>query len=528
MDNSVQTRQKNKNAHFKIASEKDINDTSINSTKYNKKKSFSSLNKTPASASADSPDEFSDKPSKSSQAADITQSADAADDDHLVSPVNAMADLSDKLRKTLDVAYKRRLKIEQLEKTILELKAEKARDTAENQTPRQTDEAEASEGDDVTDKASAPKTKVNYMLIALFAVIFLPAVLVFFYTAFFYDSMYISSATFTIKSNSAEKGSESASPMGFLGGLGNSDISTASAYIQSLDMFFALDKKLKLQDHFSSHDIVSSLSKEPTQSDIQDYWKSMVEVNVDTDSALMQLEVKAYSPEFSQKLTQGILEELDLFINRMNEKMTQDSIKLASVEVEKAKKDIEEISEKMRKFRDQNTFIDPASEASNLLSIISNLENLITQAKAELAQKRAYLREDSVDIVSLKTKIASLEQEVTSLRSRIALNVSESQGNGQKALGNVLTRTLSEFEQLNIEYQFAQKILEAALNNLDTTRQLSLSKSKYLVTIDNPKIPDESLWPRPFIATIVTFVVTLFLLSAVSLLISAIKEHLGI
>ena len=528
MDNSVQTRQKNKNAHFKIASEKDINDTSINSTKYNKKKSFSSLNKTPASASADSPDEFSDKPSKSSQAADITQSADAADDDHLVSPVNAMADLSDKLRKTLDVAYKRRLKIEQLEKTILELKAEKARDTAENQTPRQTDEAEASEGDDVTDNASAPKTKVNYMLIALFAVIFLPAVLVFFYTAFFYDSMYISSATFTIKSNSAEKGSESASPMGFLGGGGNSDISTASAYIQSLDMFFALDKKLKLQDHFSSHDIVSSLSKEPTQSDIQDYWKSMVEVNVDTDSALMQLEVKAYSPEFSQKLTQGILDELDLFINRMNEKMTQDSIKLASVEVEKAKKDIEEISEKMRKFRDQNTFIDPASEASNLLSIISNLENLITQAKAELAQKRAYLREDSVDIVSLKTKIASLEQEVTSLRSRIALNVGEAQGNGQKALGNVLTRTLGEFEQLNIEYQFAQKILETALNNLDTTRQLSLSKSKYLVTIDNPKIPDESLWPRPFVATIVTFVVTLFLLSAVSLLISAIKEHLGI
>ncbi len=528
MDNSVQTRQKNKNAHSKIASEKDINDTSINSTKYNKKKSFSSLNKTPASASADSPDEFSDKPSKSSQAADITQSADAADDDHLVSPVNAMADLSDKLRKTLDVAYKRRLKIEQLEKTILELKAEKARDTAENQTPRQTDEAEASEGDDVTDNASAPKTKVNYMLIALFAVIFLPAVLVFFYTAFFYDSMYISSATFTIKSNSAEKGSESASPMGFLGGGGNPDISTASAYIQSLDMFFALDTKLKLQDHFSSHDIVSSLSKEPTQSDIQDYWKSMVEVNVDTDSALMQLEVKAYSPEFSQKLTQGILDELDLFINRMNEKMTQDSIKLASVEVEKAKKDIEEISEKMRKFRDQNTFIDPASEASNLLSIISNLENLITQAKAELAQKRAYLREDSVDIVSLKTKIASLEQEVTSLRSRIALNVGEAQGNGQKALGNVLTRTLGEFEQLNIEYQFAQKILETALNNLDTTRQLSLSKSKYLVTIDNPKIPDESLWPRPFVATIVTFVVTLFLLSAVSLLISAIKEHLGI
>ncbi len=525
MDNSVQTQQENTNS--KIASEKDINDTSANRAKSKKKKSLSSSDKTAISDSADSRDVFSDK---SSQAGDITQSNDDAADNHLTSsPENSMEDLSDKLRKTLDVAYKRRMKIKQLEKTILELKAEKARDTAENQTLRQPAPAEAAAGDnDVPDKASGEKTKVNYKLVALFAVIFLPALLVFFYTAFFYDSMYISSATFTIKSNSAEKGGEGTSPMSFLGGLGNPDISTATAYIQSLDMFYALDSKLKLQDHFSNHDIVSSLSKEPTQSHIQDYWKSMVNVNIDTESALMQLEVKAYSPEFAQKLTQGILDELDSFINKMNERMTQDSIRLASVEVEKAKKDIEDISDKMRQFRDQNTFIDPASEASNLLSIIRNLENLITQAKAELAQKRAYLREDSVDIVSLKTKIASLEQEVTSLRSRIALNAGEAQGNGQKALGNVLTRTLSEFEQLNIEYQFAQKVLEAALNNLDATRQLSLSKSKYLVTIDNPKIPDESLWPRPFVATMVTFVVTLFLLSAVSLLISAIKEHMGI
>ena len=127
----------------------------------------------------------------------------------------------------------------------------------------------------------------------------------------------------------------------------------------------------------------------------------------------------------------------------------------------------------------------------------------------------------------LKNKISSLEQEVSSLRSRIAQNQGAS-GADKDSFGHTLTRTLSQFEQLNIEYQFAQKVLEAALNNLETTRQMSLNKSKYLVTIDNPKIPDESLWPRPFLATIVTFIVTLFLLSAVSLLISAIKEHLGI
>ena len=311
------------------------------------------------------------------------------------------------------------------------------------------------------------------------------------------------------------------------GGAGNKDLFTAMAYIQSLDMFYALDKKISLTNHYTTHDIVSSLAKDATQSEIEDYWKNVIEVKIDSESELMQLEVRSYSPEYSQKLSQGILSELDNFINNMNDRMTQDSIRLASIEVDKAKKDVEVISDKIRQFRDQNTFIDPTSEASNLLSIINNLENLITQAKAELAQKRAYLREDSVDIVSLKNKISSLEQEVSSLRSRIAQNQGAS-GADKDSFGHTLTRTLSQFEQLNIEYQFAQKVLEAALNNLETTRQMSLNKSKYLVTIDNPKIPDESLWPRPFLATIVTFIVTLFLLSAVSLLISAIKEHLGI
>lgn len=437
--------------------------------------------------------------------------------------------LHEKYRTALDIAYKRRLKIQQLEDKILEMRSELDKAAAASQ--EQGNDAGESLTAEGTEESSSQKTSLNFKYIALMLVIFLPALLVLLYTLFFYDSMYVATSTFTIKSNAADKTSEVSSSIGGIGGMfggaGNKDLFTAMAYIQSLDMFYALDKKISLTNHYTTHDIVSSLAKDATQSEIEDYWKNVIEVKIDSESELMQLEVRSYSPEYSQKLSQGILSELDNFINNMNDRMTQDSIRLASIEVDKAKKDVEVISDKIRQFRDQNTFIDPTSEASNLLSIINNLENLITQAKAELAQKRAYLREDSVDIVSLKNKISSLEQEVSSLRSRIAQNQGAS-GADKDSFGHTLTRTLSQFEQLNIEYQFAQKVLEAALNNLETTRQMSLNKSKYLVTIDNPKIPDESLWPRPFLATIVTFIVTLFLLSAVSLLISAIKEHLGI
>ena len=92
----------------------------------------------------------------------------------------------------------------------------------------------------------------------------------------------------------------------------------------------------------------------------------------------------------------------------------------------------------------------------------------------------------------------------------------------------MLSESLGEYEKLNIEYQFAQKVLESALSNLEATSQISLSKSKYLVKIDEPKIPDESLWPRPILASVITLILTIFSLGGISLLVSAIREHLGI
>lgn len=102
----------------------------------------------------------------------------------------------------------------------------------------------------------------------------------------------------------------------------------------------------------------------------------------------------------------------------MNAKAVSDAIKLASYEVEKAKDKVKEIAEEIRVFRNNHTFIDPATEAQNILSIINNLENNVTQAKAELSQKLSYLRPDAIEVITLKSKIASLEDEIRALRKK--------------------------------------------------------------------------------------------------------------
>ena len=176
--------------------------------------------------------------------------------------------LHEKYRTALDIAYKRRLKIQQLEDKILEMRSELDKAAAASQ--EQGNDA----GESLTAEGTEESTSLNFKYIALMLVIFLPALLVLLYTLFFYDSMYVATSTFTIKSNAADKTSEVSSSIGGIGGMfggaGNKDLFTAMAYIQSLDMFYALDKKISLTNHYTTHDIVSSLAKDATQSEIED------------------------------------------------------------------------------------------------------------------------------------------------------------------------------------------------------------------------------------------------------------------
>lgn len=379
--------------------------------------------------------------------------------------------------------------------------------------------------EDIVDRTQIIKNVI------IFGVMLLPSIVVFIYTSLFYDPMYISTSTFTIKSSSTEKVLDF-SPARMLNGNANKDLYVASAYIKSLDLFLALDKEFNLKKHFSEHDIISSLPVAPTLSEIENYWDDVVEVKLDSESELLSLSVKTYDPKFSKNISDAILLKLDELVNTMNAKAVSDAIKLASYEVEKAKDKVKEIAEEIRVFRNNHTFIDPATEAQNILSIINNLENNVTQAKAELSQKLSYLRPDAIEVVTLKSKIASLEDEIRALRKKIALPDAEQKDQPNRIsssnINTILSESLGEYEKLNIEYQFAQKVLESALSNLEATSQISLSKSKYLVKIDEPKIPDESLWPRPILASIITLILTIFSLGGISLLVSAIREHLGI
>lgn len=348
--------------------------------------------------------------------------------------------------------------------------------------------------------------------------IFFPALLVLVYSLIFCNSMYISESEFVINSNSTEK-VLSISPQSILNNAVNNDIYIAIAYIKSMNMFNIIDQRLDLKSHFQSGDIVSSLSSNATLKEIEEYWKNIVNVDIDSESELLKLAVRSYSPQFSLNIQKNILSELDSLINRMNEKAHKDAINLAEKEVQSSENEVEKTSLELKNFRDNNTFISPEAEVTNFTNIIGNLEKQLSETKTELEQKLTYFKEDSLEIKTLKSKIDALNKQLNEVRTRIASNSTNK---------TILSNSLNEYENLSLKHEFAKKKLESAMTSLEAARQISLTKTRYLVMVESPTLPDESLWPTPFKSAFITLLLTIFSVGIISLIISAIREHMGV
>ena len=98
---------------------------------------------------------------------------------------------------------------------------------------------------------------------------------------------------------------------------------------------------------------------------------------------------------------------------------------------------------------------------------------------------------------------------------------------GQQSPQGNLNAIVAEYQDLTIEAEFAQKQLVSAMASLEQARIQQAAQSRYVVAYQQPTLPDESLYPRPYLFTLYIFLGTFILLGIVSLIWASIREHAG-
>jgi capsular polysaccharide transport system permease protein len=288
-------------------------------------------------------------------------------------------------------------------------------------------------------------------------------------------------------------------------------------FILSRDMLQLLEKEYHFRERFQSPSIdwISRLAADATFEDAYEYYEHVVSVDHDSNSGVLTLRVRAFSPEYSQQLSRSILQQGEKMVNQLSERARVDQTKLARAEVKSAEQRLTKARQVIVKLQQEHSEFSPQASATEAMNLRSQLQGELANARAELMQAKAFMQPNAPRVVALNSRVQSLSAQV-SQESRRLVNPGAEKG---------LNTTFAKFDEAMIEKEFAQSAYESALASLEVARTEASRQHRYLATIARPSIADEETHPKRFRAVLTIFVLSVMLFGIGSLLVATVREH---
>lgn len=328
--------------------------------------------------------------------------------------------------------------------------------------------------------------------VAFLAFVLAPAALATFYLMVVAAPQYHSRVAFSVRSLDA---SPAASILGMLtagSGGGAEDAMILHDYLRSQSFVEAIDRDAPFEEIFAS-DKADYLFRMPHDASIETktfYWNLASSIAFDNTSRVIDVEVYAFSPEDAQRLAGLVAVESEKLVNRLSEAARKDAVGYAEQDVKDAEARLRGVRLKLSQFRSSSQEVDPTANAQLQYQLVASLEASYANASAQLETLRSYLGEGAPPITALKRRMKSLEDQIALERDKLA-GGAEGGPDGEKSISS----TLSVFEELSVEREFAERLYTAALAALSQAQTEARRSQRYLAVHISPTFADEALYP---------------------------------
>ncbi|HEV2596328.1 MAG TPA: capsule biosynthesis protein [Sphingomicrobium sp.] len=348
----------------------------------------------------------------------------------------------------------------------------------------------------------------------------LPTALAVVYYGFIATPIYVSQASFIIKSPD-----QKASPTLSLANLvqttglsaGQEQTKEVVQYIRSRSALKDLEPKLNLRAIYSNRD-ADFLSRFPQPfrdgsfEDLYRYYGGTVSADTDPDSGLAILQVQAFTPTDAYKINSGLLNLSEALVNRLNQRAQGRAIAEAEQRVADAENRVRNARVAMSAYRNQQDLIDPTKEAAGVLEISNKLvtDEAALKSQLELMQRVA---PRNPSIPALRNRIVALQRQISAQNGR--------------AVGTPtgIASKLANYEKLQVEEQFATQMLTAANTSLETARTDAEKQQFYLERVVEPNTPDDSTLPHRLKDILIVFASAICLYFIGWMVVVGVLEH---
>ncbi|MPZ57856.1 MAG: hypothetical protein GEU91_15425 [Rhizobiales bacterium] len=358
--------------------------------------------------------------------------------------------------------------------------------------------------------------------------VILPTMVASVYYIFVASNQYVSEFRFAVRELSQTSASSSslsglASLLGATSATSNSaDNFMVTEYLTSRQVADELQANIKVRDLYSRPNVDwwARFDRLQPMEKFVSYWQNMVTANYDQITGVAVAQVRAFTPDDAYLIATTMVSLAEKLVNEISTRPRMDAVKFAEREVKRAEDRLRQIRTQIGDYRDKESLIEPnSSVVTSNNTLAQSLRATLVQYQTELAAlTNQKLRPDAPYIVNLRSRIAAAREQLAAVEAQIA-NSKE----GNRSLSSVV----GQYEQLDLDRQFAQTILTSAVQTLEQARASAISQHLYVTPFVRPARPESSTYPNRIVSILTIGLGCFFIWTIGLLVVRSIREHLA-
>jgi capsular polysaccharide transport system permease protein len=351
---------------------------------------------------------------------------------------------------------------------------------------------------------------------------FLPTIMAIVYFGLIVTPRYEAEAKFVVRTAAKASGLTGLSSILQMTGLARSqdDAYSVQDFMTSRDAVAQLMDKLPLEQMYgrANADFVArypSIFFGSSREQFYKYFQWMISVSSSSASGISTLRVQAFRPDDALAIAETLLNQSEQLVNRLNERIHEDAVKVAAAQVRIGEKRLTEAQLALTDFRNRELMIDPEKSTVVLSEVIKRLSTNLAVTQTNMYETSAG-SPSSPQLAALQHRADAISMQIGQERARIS--------NSSDGLAN----KIGEFERLNLERDYAKQALTASTTALEAAHTEARRKQLYLERIVEPHPPDYAAMPESLRWIMTVLGANLLGLLVVWLFATGIREHVGI
>jgi len=347
---------------------------------------------------------------------------------------------------------------------------------------------------------------MRFVIFSSFCImVILPSVTAILYYGLIASDQYISEARFTISGGETPKLDSLGTLMGIPAVAVIQDTLIVTNYIQSRAAIEKLDSLVHIRKLYSTSEADWFARFDPRKpiEKFVSYWKHVVDVSIKMPSGIVELKVRAFTPQDSAIVAGQILAISEELINDINIRMNRDAVATAEQQVDRASARLLQSQIKLEKARNDEGILDASKTADALNGLITESRGTLLQLQQEYDSQRKNVLESAPQMRALKSRIEATTAQIGELEAKLTSTAKS------PSVEPTLAASMTKFSELDLEHKISEHLYSGAVASLELARAIAESKAMYLNAFVKPVVPQQAEYPKRFLFSCLVFIVCL-------------------